>query len=170
MTLPPRKHVVDKGPVQVASNVTQSDTVILGTINPIPYTNPTNIATDSRVYSVQFMLDVCAQPPATDATNGKIDWFLGFNINGAQTLPAPDNVGQSTIQNQIFHQDFTLNPLPAATSNALQPRIYSWRINLKIPKAWVRFGQGDQIQFAIKNTAADGYTYAWKCIFTEHVA
>lgn len=164
-----RKHVVDIATTQITSSAKQGFTLMLGAINPIPYTNPTNVGVDSHVFGMSLMLEVS---PGTSVANAnghmQIDWFVAFNIAGNQTFPDPGNTGTSVINNQIFHEDQAMFVIPtASTANPSTFQPAKWNVNVRIPKAWTRFGQNDQILFQIKCDTADQYLFKLKLIFTE---
>lgn len=162
-----RKHVVDSGPISIAAATIQQFTLALGTINPIPYTNPTNVGVDSKVKSIKFMLDVMPNPTSTNASVQTLDWYINVAINGQTGFPNPGATGNAVINNEILHEEQALLSRPAVSSNAMYPRPLTWRLKLHIADSWSKFGQGDQIQFAIISSSADAYTIKYKCIFTE---
>lgn len=155
---PPLKHVVDDLlTITPANGSVQTITLVKGTINPNYITNNTDVRKGSLVRSINLLIDFGINNPF-DA-NGTIiyDWYIGFNIANAQTLPNPNSVGGSDLAPQVFHQDHGLFPLTTInTSTGVVQPPHLIRLNLKIPKSWQRINVDDQIQLVIQKSVAVG--------------
>lgn len=151
MAQPPQKHVVDvinTGEVGAATRTVQ---LALGTLNPDPYTNVTNVKAGSKVTVITVQLDTNVEAPAAGHFPDYFDWFLWFNINGAQTTPRPDLVGQSHLKNQIFHQDGAIEFVSGITAaNTLVAKGLTWRAHIVIPRQWQIVNDGDTIELVYR--------------------
>lgn len=153
MAQPPLKHVLDDLLVIPAGTVTDQVLVIAkGTLNPTYYTNNNQVRNGSIITSLNIMIDFYITDALNDADFALLyDWYVGFNINGAvsgQALPAPNAVGSSPIQSQIFHQDQGVFPLTTASATAF-PSPHLIRLKLDIPRMWRQINENDQLELHI---------------------
>lgn len=162
----PLKHVVDVSNLDQAIDTTQIFALVIGTDNPAPSTNPSNITSGNVVTHIEievaFGLD---QGGFTDATSGnmcRLNWELFFNIGNAQTTPTPGLVGNNSLRNQVLHEDHhVFQPIAVNTSGApvnyitYVPRFDHSHVNLSfnVPRSWQRFLNGDRLNLA--------YRYDW---------
>lgn len=150
MAQPPLKHVLDDLLVIPAGNVTDQVVILAkGTLNPTYYTNNNQVRNGSIITSMNILIDFYITDALNDADFALLyDWYIGFNINGAQTMPNPNSVGSTPLQSQIFHQDGGVFPLTTASATAF-PGVQLIRLNLKIPKMWHQVNENDQIELHV---------------------
>lgn len=150
MGIPPLKHVLDDLLVIPAATVTDQVLIIAkGTINPNYYANNNQVRNGSIITSLNILIDFYITDALNDADFAQLyDWYVAFNINGAQTLPNPNNVGSSPLQSQIFHQDQGVFPLTTANATAF-PAPHLIRLKLDIPKMWRQINDNDQLELHI---------------------
>lgn len=165
MVQPPVKHVVQSNLLGTGNANNQTITIAVGTLNPDPYTNTTNIKNANKIYAVAIQLDW------NNAAGGAIgdyilDWYIGFNINGGQSMPVPGSIGASHISNQVFIQDGAIKTQGATTASNI-PSV--WRTILKLPKSWQTFNEGDELQFkyTISGPAGGLHDLKWAFIYKE---
>lgn len=157
MGIPPLKHVVDDLlTITPATASVQTITLAKGTINPNYITNNTDIRNGSIIRSMTLQLDISVNNP-TDA-NGSIDydWYVGFNIANAQSLPNPNSVGGSDLAPQIFHQDQGQFGMSTTAGTGVCPASHVVRLVLKVPRSWSKFANDDQLQFRIQKSVTNG--------------
>lgn len=175
MVFPPLKHVVDDLLLIPAATVaTQIITLAVGTINPNYTSSNTNVRNGSKVTRLNLMLDIAPTFGADVDAFVLYDWYIAFNIAGAQSLPAPNAVGNSDYLTQVFHQDqgvFQLIPTVNPATGISNSHVI--RLTLDIPKAWQVVNKDDTIEFHIiksvmGNVAANsGLQVKLKCIYKE---
>lgn len=148
--IPPLKHVIQSS--QIGVNTGASDLVIdlaEGVENPDPYANFTNVRNGSLIKQMHIMVDYDDSNVNTPIVS---DWYVWFNINGAQTRPVAANTNASHLKNQIFHQDGALTSLTQATSVGVTDHLIAkWRLVINIPRAFQQINLGDKIQFVFRN-------------------
>lgn len=164
MVQPPIKHIVNSNALGQASG---ANTVIIakGVLNPDPYTNNTDVKAANKIFGVTVQIDYT---PAQNAPVGDylFDWYIGFNINGAQPMPTVGNTGASHINSQIFHEDGAIQQNGAVTASTVGK---TWRFRLALPKSWSSFNDGDQLEFhyLTAGPASAAHDIKWKFIFKE---
>lgn len=166
-----RKHVVE---VQnVAVTATYAAPVIQGVIsavlNPDYFTNTFQVMAESQVFAVDIQLDMNVNTQAA-LTLVEMDWALFFNIDGAQTPPTLNNVGNSHLKNQILHQDHAMFLVPpAAQFGSHYAAVF--RTHVRLPKAWSRFQDGDKLQLIFASSAAGAIcNVTGRVIYKEYYA
>lgn len=138
----------------------------VGTENPDPYTNATNVRNGSIIRAITIQFDVSSKMQSdVDA----IDWYVGFNIAGQQTMPDPTAVNASKIKNQIFHQDGALFEAAQITAAGFGncPRAV-FRVTIAVPRAYQQINLGDQIELHMKSQYNAGtITYRLLAVYKE---
>lgn len=169
-TIPPMKHVIQNYNTSVNLNAGGTNVVILaqGTENPDPYTNSVAVRNGSIVTSMTFQIEWTNYSSLT-AAGDAIDFYIWFNIAGAQTRPNPTAINVSKLKNQVFHQDGSLMRCSAATQVAFQyPPVSKWRFTISIPKAYQQINFGDQIEICYVTQANNAFSdFKLTCIYKE---
>lgn len=169
--IPPLKHVVDDLlNIPAATASVQIVTLAVGTVNPNYVVNNNNVRNGSLVTKMTLLLDISPSGGlTTDASfNMYYDWYICFNIAGAQVLPAPNSVGGSVLAPQIFKQEQGI----FAFANAVQtsyPAPHVLRIDLSIPRSYQRINDTDTIEFRIQKSVmtSQALNIKLKCIYKE---
>lgn len=148
--IPPMKHIVQNYYTGVNLS-TQTVTILaVGTENPDPYTNVTNVRNGSIIRQIILQFDWISNTPTSPDS---IDWYVWFNINGAQTRPTNTNPNLSHLKNQIFHQDGTITRGVQSTAVAtVYPTSKSWRVVINLPRGYQQVNLGDQIEFVMTSS------------------
>lgn len=143
MGIPPLKHVIDDQVLGGNFSTTQVLTLAQGTVNPNSYTTPLQVRNGSIIR--QIILQIDFQGGSTSANF--MDWYVWFNIAGAQARPNPNSVNISAIKNQVFHQDGCLYALISFTAvSVVAPNINKWRVVIDIPKSFQQINENDAIE------------------------
>lgn len=162
-----RKHVIDLLLIGNDISGVVSYQLALGTLNPDYFTNRDNVRAECRIASMTYQFDVEIQTQAAVATQ-TIDWYIGFNINNLQAMPAPGAIGLSHIKNQIFHEEGALLSSPTTALSSTQFAHATWRGVLHIPRQWQQVNDGDTIKLFVKsNSATTTFNGKLKVIYTE---
>lgn len=153
------KHIIQN--YNTAQNLSTQTVVTLavGTENPDPYTNVTNVRNGSIIRQIIIQFEWFKN---NLSTNDAIDWYVWFNINGAQTRPTNTNPNASHLKNQIFHQDggiFMITQGSAIGVTQVTPR--AWRIVINLPRGYQQVNLGDAIEF-VMTTQINDATSAYK--------
>lgn len=163
---PPMKHVVDSNIFGEASGAVKTIPIAIGTLNPDPYTNTTNVRAGSIIGSINCQIEMSSN--ILTANTVAIDWLIGFDINNQGALPSPavGGVGASHVKNQVFHQDGGFQE----TGTLDIPKPLVWNFVLKIPRAWRQINEADQINFMYKYSAggAGSCDTKYRFIYTEY--
>lgn len=169
MVQPPLKHVVQYiGNGLGTGNISQ--VLAVGTLNPDPYTNPTNIKATNIIRKIILLIDVGLQGDEFAAASiVDFDVYLGFNINGAQPMPIASSVMTSHISNQVFWQEQAKMFLTTGAAATAQPKSSIWRVEVKIPPSWSKLGDGDTLELHWSVQAGAGVTWnvKWTAIYKE---
>lgn len=149
--IPPHKHIVQV--YQTAQNISAAGngvTLAVGTLNPDPYTNVTNVRNGSIIRQIHLQIDVLWQDSA--AHHDSYEWYVWFNINGAQTQPDPQSTNASHLKNQIIHQDGRITSNVVFSSVGIfEPRVSRWRLVINIPRWAQQLNDGDKIELVHRN-------------------
>lgn len=172
MPMPPMKHILDdRFGAPDAGNTTKTIDLAVGTLNPDPYANNNAVKAGSIISTIVIQLEFGLYTGVADnAQFDYLDWYVWFNVAGSQTVPAPDNVGNSDLKNQVFHQDGAI--LMSSTASATTPARGSWakwNLVIKVPK-WARqLNKDDKIQlnYKFQSTAATHFGKL-KAIYVEY--
>lgn len=169
--MPPQKHIIDSGATSVTSSTQTLLEIAKGVMNPDPFTNPTNVRAGSIIGQLTVQLDVVLDRTIFGNYDALyFDWYVGYNINGSQTMPTADNVMGSAgadLLNQVFHQDGCIFSFADTTTTAEQT-VKSWRLNIDIPKAWKKVNRGDTINLYFKFNAAIKSWVKIRVIYKEY--
>lgn len=164
---PPLKHVVDSNRTAEAGNIIRTIVLAVGTLNPDPYTVQTNVKNQNIITKITLQIDSGIQGNLAFEED-LFDWFVWFNINGAQATPDPTGTNLSHLKNQIFHQDGQLYNKIAATATQAFFKNGVWRIEINIPRAWQQINDGDTIEFVYKWTQASAvHDLKFRAIYKE---
>lgn len=165
--IPPMKHIIMTQ--QNAVNLSTQGTYILavGTENPDPYTNVTNVRNGSIIRQIILQIDFANTSTADNVD--AIDWYVWFNINGAQTKPSNTNPNASHLKNQIFHQDGALLPVKNWTNVGFQyAPVAKWRVVINIPRTYQQINLGDTIELVMTSQInAANMSYKITAIYKE---
>lgn len=170
MGIPPLKHVLDDlFSIAAATSSVQIVTLAVGTINPNYYSNNNNVRNGSKITKINLLLDFT--PYATVPTDADVqmqyDWYVAFNINGAQVLPNPNAVGSSSLQSQVFHQDQGTFNFNGSNTNSMPSHVV--RLTIDVPRTWQQLNENDTIEFRIQKSvmATQQLGVKLKCIYKE---
>lgn len=168
MGIPPQKHVIDSGATSITSTTKSTVELAKGVLNPDYSANPSNVRVGSVVTGMVIQLDVTPDEGSFNANPVYFDWYIGYNIDGAQTQPNPGAVGSSDLMSQVFHEDGSLSLLPTAAQLAGQfLKQTSWRLYVKIPKSYQKLMRGDIINLVFKFDTAIKHWIKVKVIYYE---
>lgn len=165
MRIPPLKHVNDDF-ISIANNVLQTVDLAVGTLNPDPYTNQNNVKNGSIVTGLELLIDVAWETLNAGSTPDTLDWYVWFNVNGAQTNPTPGATNASHLKNQIFHEEQDMHYVPISGNTVLMPNKL-WRAHISIPRGYQQINEGDKIQLCFKKTLSYTCDIKIKCIYKE---
>lgn len=140
--MPPMKHIVDTTVTDEAGAVIRQLPIAIGTVNPDPY-NALNyqVKAGSIIATINMEVEIWINNKTTASTiiSDRLDWFIWFNVAGAQSPPDPRTAGTADTKNQILHiQQAVLGCSTVAVTSALnvtQRVTYAFPIHL--PK-WAR--------------------------------
>lgn len=173
MAMPPLKHVVDDL-LTIPYNNTSVQTITLakGVINPNYVSSNTDVRNGSKITKITLLIDVVSNLPWDTCGFLLYDWYVAFNIAGAQTLPNPNAVGGSDILQQVFHQDQgAIQFMGQNTIGSVINQIHVIRLELNIPKSWQIINRDDQIQLlvqkSIMNNSSNNFNFKVKAIYKE---
>lgn len=151
--IPPMKHVYQyfSATPQNISAITIQDLAI-GTLNPDPYTSVGNqVRPGSIIKAITLQIDVAISDGATH--HDGFEWYIWFNVNGAQTVPDPQAVNTSHLKNQVIHQDGCVFDYTVLTAiGVVPPNTAKWRLVINLPKWAQQVNQGDKISIVYRNT------------------
>ncbi len=139
------KHVIDTEGVLTAATqvgIPIADTVIVPNATFAPVEVPLG-DTINGFYITLFMIGASGV-----GANGSLAWILYKERSGQAALaPTPNNVGVSTIRNQVIHQEKGLAGSQDGTPMAFKGVVV-------VPKAYRRAREGDRWFIRILNTDA----------------
>lgn len=174
MGMPPLKHVIDDI-LNIPYNNTSVQTITLakGTINPNYTTTNTDVRNGSKITKITILIDIITNVCNDTASVCFYDWYVAFNIAGAQTLPNPNSVGGTDLLGQIFHQDQgalqMVGTNTGPVSAIIGPQVI--RLELNIPRAWQVINRDDQLQLLVQkssmNNSANAFQFKVKAIYKE---
>lgn len=172
MGMPPLKHVIDDLLAIPYNNVSvQTITLAKGTINPNYVTTNTDVRNGSKITKITLEIDII--PTVSYDANQLCfyDWYIAFNVAGAQTLPNPNTVGGSDLLNQVFHQDQGIFQFVSANNSGPVNSAHVIRLSLNIPRTWQVLNRDDQIQLLVQKSAlattGNSLQFKVKCIYKE---
>lgn len=150
MAIPPLKHVIDQVVMGANMSTVQNFPIAQGTVNPNSYTTAYQVRNGSIIRTITLELDY--QDGVVNASN-TFDWYIWFNIGGAQARPNPNSVNISVIKNQIFHQDGALYKIGFSTGVGLYPvDTKKWRLVIQVPRSFQQVNENDTIEFVYINS------------------
>lgn len=166
MGIPPLKHVIDGNATSQNAFTTQVVQIAVGTINPNSYTTPAQVRNGSLIRKITLQFDYIDQQVSALDT---MDWYIWFNIGGAQARPDPVGTNPSVLKNQIFHQDGALSmQLQATAVSTYVPWVNKWRLEIAVPRAFQQVNENDTIELVYRTTQNAGVSnFKWKIIYKE---
>lgn len=159
MPMPPHKHIVESNALGEAGAVQRTITIVQGAINPDPFTNINQVKAGSIVQAIQCQIDFL--PSAVPAADDIINFFIWFNINGAQTQPTMLLLSQNHLKNQIFFCE-------GGIISPAQGHRLVYRFLLRIPPQYQQINDGDTIEFVYKRGLSPALDTAWRFIYKEY--
>lgn len=151
----PIKHIVDLTVTDEAGAATRQYPLVKGYTAADPYNSlgyPVN-AGSSIVTHLDIELNAWVNNKVTTSTGltDKFNWFIWFNVSGAQTPPDPRNVTASDLKNQVLHQGVGIIGVSssAALGNFHQAKVglYNIHLSLKLPRWAQAINKDDVIEF-----------------------
>lgn len=173
----PIKHVINDVQASKAGNAQYAITLVQGVTNADPYA-----AAQSQVNAgaavithieADFTVWVDQQVNAAASIWSDFNWYIWFNIAGAQTRPVSFSVGTSDLKNQVFVQGQGKlgNALAAVTrGDTLTTAAFKdFHLSLNIPRWAQKINKDDKIEFVIDFTgnAAAIHNVKVQAIFKE---
>lgn len=170
----PIKHILDDTVTDEAGAVVRTINIVQGVTGADPY----NVAQSqvnagsAVVRRIHLMLEVAINVGIVNvALLDRFDWYVWFNVAGAQAAPDPRTAGQSDLKNQIFHMGHGLMGGPTAVNSAQQQAykaflVYDLIIN--VPTWAQKINKDDTIE--LKYVHSDSAANKWikmKAIFME---
>lgn len=152
--MPPQKHIYQSAGFFTNFNTNGTFILAKGVLNPDPYTNHNNVRNGSLIKAITIQLDWAVDVSPHEEV---LEWYVWFNVGGAQTQPDPQAVGNSILKNQVFHQDGGFAAL-FSSIGAVRPR--SWRVTVMVPRSLQQINESDQIELVMKtgdNSASCAY-------------
>lgn len=168
--MPPLKHVIDRTGSGVNLFTTTAIDLAIGTLNP----DPISAGGEKLVRNGSIIRQMTLQLDVNDAQNTTgvnfYDWYIWFNVAGAQALADPAAVNPSLTKMQIFHQDGFMSSVGNMTSiGVVDHHVSSWRLVINIPRAYQQVNDGDKIQFVHKGGSNQAIMdYKLKVIYKEY--
>lgn len=169
----PIKHILNDFVQLEAGAVTRNIPLVRGVTAADPYgAAQSQVNAGSAVVTfidiqLEFMIDATV---ASGTAIDYLDFYIWFNIAGAQTRPTPFTEGQSDLKNQIIHQGQALMPtVVLATAVPVTNQRAIFHIPLKIPKWAQKINKDDQIELVyqwVQNAA--NHDLKLKAIFMEY--
>lgn len=172
----PIKHIVDLTVTDEAGAATRQYPLVKGYTAADPYNSlgyPVN-AGSSIVTHLDIELNVWVNNKTTASTGltDKFNWFIWFNVSGAQTPPDPRNVTASDLKNQVFHQGIGMLGTATAVSTSninAKMNLYNIHLSLKIPKWAQAINKDDVIEFVYYfGDSAANHNVSLQAIFKEY--
>lgn len=172
----PIKHILDDTVVDEAGAVVRSIGLVFGVTAADPYgaaQSQVN-AGSAVVTSIQMMLSwfIDNKVNASTLTYDRLDWYIWYNIAGAQARPDPRTAGQFDLKNQIMHMGSAIlgaNTAANANGNAQQVGRVDYDFYFKVPKWAQKINKDDVIELVyVFSDAAAVHTTKLKAIFMEY--
>lgn len=172
----PIKHILDDFVNNEAGGVTRNIGLVVGINNANPYdvAQARVNAGSAVVRRIHLMLHVRRNYTAVagGAAVSQFDWYVWFNIAGAQTRPTPNAAGSNDLKNQIFHQDCALFGQNEAVSTDLSKDSESgaiWNVVINVPTWAQKINMDDAIELVyLASDAAANFIVKMKAIFLEY--
>lgn len=172
----PIKHIVDLTVTDEAGAAIRQYPLVKGYTAADPYNSlgyPVN-GGSSIVTHLDIELNAWINNKTTTSTilTDKFNWFIWFNVSGAQTPPDPRNVTASDLKNQVLHQGIGIlgAGVTAATlmTNA-KMGLYNIHLSLKLPKWAQAINKDDVIEFVYYfGDSVAVHNVSLQCIFKEY--
>lgn len=169
----PIKHVLDDLVTSEAGGALRTIVLARGVTAADPYgaaqsqVNAGSAVITTMHVMLEFLIN--NQAVASGVVYDALDWYIWFNVAGAQTRPTANAVGQSDLKNQVFRQGHSL--MGASTVTTSQFARYSrvvYEFDIKIPTWAQKINKDDQIElnYLFSDAAATHFT-KMKVIFKE---
>lgn len=172
----PIKHILDDTVVDEAGNAVRTIHLAQGVINADPYNAAqSQVNGGSAVVKHMNLMFECYINNKVNVSTllyDRFDFYIWFNVAGAQSAPDPRTAGQNDLKNQIFHMDQSiLGASTVAVTNAIGniSGRSTWNIKIKIPTWAQKINKDDCIDFVyVFSDAAAVHVLKLKCIFMEY--
>lgn len=172
----PIKHVLDDTVIGEAGNAIRNIHLVQGVTAADPYNAAQSQvnAGSAIVTSILLLLEVTQDCSSTVSSGliDRFDWYVWFNIAGAQSAPDPRIVGQNDLKNQVFHQGHAVIGGAVTAQITLQNARMggaSWEVKINIPKWAQKINKDDLIDLVyIHSDAAANKFLKLKAIFMEY--
>lgn len=171
----PIKHILDDTVTDEAGAVVRTINIAQGITNADPYNvAQSQVNAGSAIVTKLLIMMEVFQNCSIACTNAldRFDYYLWFNVAGAQTAPDPRTAGQSDLKNQIFHMGHALlggNTVAATNIGTTPTSRASWSMVVNIPKWAQKINKDDTIE--LKYVHSDSAANKWiklKVIFMEY--
>lgn len=168
--MPPQKHIIEFDNTTIASTAQTSFLLAKGVINPDPFTDATQCRVGSILGDMTVQLDFTIDTASHVGVIQQVDWYIGYNINDAQTMPTANNIMGSAgadLLSQVFHQDGCM--MQSAVSTGTAPyNVSQWRVQVSIPKSWRKIMRGDTVRLFVKMGNAANTFVKLRVIYKEY--
>lgn len=171
----PIKHILDDTVTDEAGAVVRTINLVQGVTNADPYgAAQSQVNAGSAVIKqILLMLEVSTNGAiAALSTLDRFDWYVWFNVAGAQAAPDPRTAGQFDLKNQIFHMGHALIGTITIAGNSMVNAAMgraSWEVKINIPTWAQKINKDDTIE--LKYVHSDANANKWlklKAIFMEY--
>ncbi len=153
------KHVVDSGGGLTA---TASVVTVANTVNSLstPFA-PVEVVLGHTVNAMFVIINIIGSTGAP--VSGPVDWYIAKGRSGqlSSAFPDPGDTGQSSLRNQIFHEE---KGVPGSGDGT--PHVFKGVIVL--PRGFRRMRDGDFVFFKLKMTTGDTGTFCLKSIYKSY--
>lgn len=171
----PIKHILDDTVTDEAGAVVRSIHLCQGVTGADPYAAAQSAvnAGSAIVKRIHLMLEVAVNNSiVNNAYFDRFDWYIWFNIAGAQSAPDPRTAGQYDLKNQIFHQGHALLgvAVTAASNNGsfVQAGRATWDMIINIPTWAQKINKDDLIDLVyVHSDSAANKWLKLKAIYFE---
>lgn len=172
----PIKHILDDFVFREAGAAIRTISLVRGVTAADPYAAAQSQvnAGSAVVRSIDMMLEVYVDNGgvASSAPYDYMDWYVWFNVAGAQTKPDPNQAGISDLKNQIWHQDHAVvgvGSTAAVTTTVPEQSFAKWHVRINVPTWAQKINKDDEIQLIYKwNFAEATHDLKLKAIFMEY--
>lgn len=173
----PIKHILDDFVNNEAGGVTRSINLVTGINNANPYDTVQSRVNAGSAIVRQIHLMVTWRRNYTAVAGAsavsQLDWYVWFNIAGAQTRPTPNAAGSNDLKNQIFHQDCALlgqNEGAGVTDLSKDSEAHgTWNVTINVPKWAQKINMDDNIELVyLLSDASANVIVKMKAIFMEY--
>lgn len=172
----PIKHILDDTVINEAGAAVRTINLVQGVTAADPYAAAQSQvnAGSAVIRQILLMLEVSVDQALAESSGfqDRFDWYIWFNVAGAQAAPDPRTAGQYDLKNQIFHMGHALLAgASVATTNMGNTAMgrASWEVKINIPTWAQKINKDDTIE--LKYVHSDAAANKWlkmKAIFMEY--